>query len=68
MSTQASSANARPELTPASTPTLTGELPVTRPTTVLIGALGGEGGGVLSNWLVEAAQAAGLSVQATSVP
>ncbi len=40
----------------------------TRPTTVLIGALGGEGGGVLSNWLVDAADAAGLWVQATSVP
>lgn len=39
-----------------------------RPTTVLIGALGGEGGGVLSNWIVDAAQAAGLWVQATSVP
>ena len=39
-----------------------------RPTTVLIGALGGEGGGVLSNWLVDTADAAGLWVQATSVP
>ena len=39
-----------------------------RPTTVLIGALGGEGGGVLSNWLVDTADHAGLWVQATSVP
>ena len=37
-------------------------------TTVLIAALGGEGGGVLSSWLVDAARADGRSVQATSVP
>ena len=36
--------------------------------TVLIAALGGEGGGVLSNWLVDAAAADGRTVQATSVP
>ena len=36
--------------------------------TVLIAALGGEGGGVLSNWLVDAAASEGRSVQATSVP
>ncbi len=36
--------------------------------TVLIAALGGEGGGVLSNWLVDAASADGRIVQATSVP
>ena len=36
--------------------------------TVLIAALGGEGGGVLSNWLVDAATADGRTVQATSVP
>ncbi len=39
-----------------------------RPTTMLIAALGGEGGGVLSNWVVEAATSAGLWVQFTSVP
>ena len=39
----------------------------TRPITVLIGALGGEGGGVLMNWIVNAAMAQGLPVQATSV-
>ena len=39
-----------------------------RPLTILIAALGGEGGGVLMNWIVDAAQAAGLPVQATSVP
>ena len=36
--------------------------------TVLIAALGGEGGGVLSNWLVDAASSDGRVVQATSVP
>ena len=36
--------------------------------TVLIAALGGEGGGVLSNWLVDAAATDGRRVQATSVP
>jgi indolepyruvate ferredoxin oxidoreductase beta subunit len=39
-----------------------------RPITLLIAALGGEGGGVLTGWIVEAAQAAGLPVQATSIP
>ena len=36
--------------------------------TVVIAALGGEGGGVLSNWLVDAAATDGRTVQATSVP
>ncbi len=36
--------------------------------TVLIAALGGEGGGVLADWLVSCARLAGLAVQATSVP
>ena len=35
---------------------------------VLIAALGGEGGGVLTDWLVQCARQAGLAVQATSVP
>ncbi len=39
-----------------------------RPTTILIGALGGEGGGLLTNWLVAAAGAADLPVQSTSIP
>lgn len=37
-------------------------------TRFLITALGGEGGGVLTNWLVAAAAAQGLKAQATSVP
>ncbi len=39
-----------------------------RPVTVLLAALGGEGGGVLTNWLVAAARGAGLPVQSTSIP
>ncbi|WP_416897693.1 MAG: 2-oxoacid:acceptor oxidoreductase family protein [Minwuia sp.] len=39
-----------------------------RPTTVLIAALGGEGGGVLADWVVNAARAEDLWVQATSIP
>ncbi len=35
---------------------------------VLIAALGGEGGGVLADWLIQCARAAGLAAQATSVP
>ncbi len=38
------------------------------PLTILIGALGGEGGGVLTEWLVAAAMARGLPVQSTSIP
>lgn len=39
-----------------------------RPLSVLIAALGGQGGGVLTEWLVAAAAHAGLAVQATSIP
>jgi indolepyruvate ferredoxin oxidoreductase beta subunit len=39
-----------------------------RPVTLLIAALGGEGGGVLTGWIVNAARMAGLPVQATSIP
>ena len=38
------------------------------PVSILIAALGGEGGGVLSNWLGESAMAAGFPVQSTSIP
>ena len=38
------------------------------PVTLLIAALGGEGGGVLTGWIVDAARRAGLPVQATSIP
>lgn len=39
-----------------------------RPLSVLIAAMGGQGGGVLSNWLVAAAMHEGLPVQSTSIP
>ena len=39
-----------------------------RPITLLIAALGGEGGGVLTDWIVTAAAEAGFPVQSTSIP
>ena len=39
-----------------------------RPVTLLIAALGGEGGGVLTDWIVSAAEHLGLPVQSTSIP
>jgi indolepyruvate ferredoxin oxidoreductase beta subunit len=39
-----------------------------RPITLLISALGGEGGGVLSGWIAAAADAQGFPVQTTSIP
>ena len=41
---------------------------MTRPITILIAALGGQGGGVLAEWLVAVAAGAGLCVQSTSIP
>ena len=38
------------------------------PIKLLLLALGGEGGGVLADWIVDTARAQGLPVQATSVP
>jgi indolepyruvate ferredoxin oxidoreductase alpha subunit len=38
------------------------------PLKLLIAALGGEGGGVLTDWIVTAAATAGLPVQSTSIP
>jgi len=39
-----------------------------RPLTLLVCALGGEGGGVLTEWLVDIARHAGYAVQSTSIP
>jgi indolepyruvate ferredoxin oxidoreductase, alpha subunit len=39
-----------------------------RPLTVLIAALGGEGGGVLTDWIVAAAASQNFPVQSTSIP
>ncbi|MDM0031916.1 indolepyruvate oxidoreductase subunit beta family protein [Variovorax sp. J22P271] len=40
----------------------------TPPITLLICALGGEGGGVLTEWLVDTARHAGYAAQSTSIP
>jgi indolepyruvate ferredoxin oxidoreductase beta subunit len=40
----------------------------TQPISMLLCALGGEGGGVLAEWLIEAARRAGYPAQATSIP
>ncbi len=54
------------------TPSITSRTPaqdaLDRPLTLLICALGGEGGGVLTQWLVDAARLAGHRAQATSIP
>jgi indolepyruvate ferredoxin oxidoreductase, beta subunit len=39
-----------------------------QPVTILLSALGGEGGGVLADWLVDTARACGHPVQGTSIP
>lgn len=39
-----------------------------RPITILIAALGGEGGGVMADWLMHAATERGYPAQATSIP
>src|SRR5471032_696210 len=42
--------------------------PTQRPITILIAALGGEGGGVLADWIIAAATAEDYPVQSTSIP
>jgi indolepyruvate ferredoxin oxidoreductase beta subunit len=39
-----------------------------RPISILIAALGGEGGGVLTDWIIAAAASCDLPVQSTSIP
>ena len=39
-----------------------------RPVSILIAALGGQGGGVLTEWIVAAAAHAGYPSQSTSIP
>lgn len=48
--------------------TFAGTAPGPRIVTVLVAAMGGEGGGVLADWLISAASAQGFPVQSTSVP
>src|SRR5260370_11917336 len=43
-------------------------VPKVRPITIAVLALGGEGGGVLADWIVDLAQRGGYLAQATSVP
>src|SRR5262245_47491356 len=43
-------------------------LPQPKPITILIAALGGEGGGVLTDWIVAATAQQGFPVQSTSIP
>src|SRR5882762_8978677 len=43
-------------------------MPSERPIKLTIAALGGQGGGVLANWLIEIAEAERYLVQSTSVP
>ncbi len=38
------------------------------PITLLIAALGGEGGGVLADWILDVAESAGFPAQSTSIP
>lgn len=45
-----------------------GEVSNARIVTVLVAAMGGEGGGVLADWLISAADADDFPVQSTSVP
>ena len=41
---------------------------MTQPVSLLVCALGGEGGGVLSEWLMDSARRAGYPAQSTSIP
>src|SRR5690606_15460755 len=47
---------------------MTRQPPATRPLSILIAAMGGQGGGVLSGWIVDAITRAGFPAQATSIP
>src|SRR5437870_5607762 len=58
-----SSAPARP-----AAPRRAHERPQPRPIAILIAALGGEGGGVLTDWIVSAAAQLDFPVQSTSIP
>src|SRR6202158_5418490 len=44
------------------------QIATVRPITIAVVALGGEGGGVLADWIVDLAQHGGYLAQATSVP
>src|SRR5581483_2812554 len=48
--------------------TIRGNGAAVRPLTILVAALGGEGGGVLTDWIVAAAASQSFPVQSTSIP
>ena len=60
---QSAAALMKPTVTAGSSATA-----ATRPITVTIAALGGQGGGVVSDWLIDVARRSGYLAQATSVP
>jgi indolepyruvate ferredoxin oxidoreductase beta subunit len=41
---------------------------IDRPLTIVIAAMGGEGGGLLADWIVEGAKHSGILIQSTSIP
>ncbi len=41
---------------------------INRPLTIVIAAMGGEGGGLLADWIVEGAKHSGILIQSTSIP
>jgi len=53
---------------PLSKPLPAKESKLLRPISILVAALGGEGGGVLTDWIVAAAASQGFPVQSTSIP
>ena len=60
--------NGRPSHHPSHHPVTKVQVTKVRPITIAIVALGGEGGGVLADWIVDLAQHGGYLAQATSVP
>ncbi len=62
------SGQASPSSQPAVLPATQQAAQAIRPMTILIAALGGEGGGVLTDWIVAAAASQGFPVQSTSIP
>src|SRR6201996_5495355 len=48
--------------------TVSGLAPSERPIKLTVAALGGQGGGVLTDWLIEIAEVEGYIAQSTSVP
>jgi indolepyruvate ferredoxin oxidoreductase beta subunit len=45
-----------------------GPVPLEKPLAIAILAMGGQGGGVLADWIVEVAEHEGWAAQSTSVP